>query len=264
MMKSIIAIILFCAVLFGPFVSFSAKSGGVITDLSSDEVPIEWNFTGAEILLFGAIEGEAEDGERPDVIVVVRGPKKTVIARKKQRVAGIWVNTNPKELRSVPLYYSVASSRPLRDIAPSSILDKLDIGFDALIGNLVKGSKFDDASIGERYSEAAVRIMETNGLYSTGGHSVKIVGDRLFQVKIALPANVPSGKFTADVYLFRGGKLLGRRVTNLSIQKTGFERFVYNSAYQYPSLYGVVAVILAVGAGLAATALFKNISKGTI
>ena len=238
--------------------SSSLKADGVITDLSSDEVPIEWDFTGAEILLFGAIEGEADQENKHDIIVVVRGPSYSMIARKKERVAGIWVNTNPRQLEAVPLYYSVASSRPLRDIAPALLLDQLGIGFDALVGNLAKNSKIEDGKKAERYSEAAVRIMQESKLYVAGGRGVKIVGDRLFQVKIGLPANVPSGKFTADVFLFKGGKLIGRRVMNLSIQKSGFERFVYNFAYQYPFLYGVVAVVLAVIAGLTATAMFKK------
>ena len=61
-------------------------------------MPIEWNFTGANIFLFGAIEGEISPDNKPDVIVVVRGPEKPLIARKKERIAGVWVNTNPKKV----------------------------------------------------------------------------------------------------------------------------------------------------------------------
>lgn len=235
-----------------------ARGDGVITDLSSDEVPIEWNFNGANIFLFGAIEGELSEDNKPDVIVVVRGPEKSLMVRKKERVVGLWVNRNPNILNSVPLYYSVASSRPLRDIAPASLLDSLGIGFDALVGQLSRRIEVEDTKIGERYSEAVVRLMEAQGLYKSGAAGVKIVGDRLFQVNIALEANVPSGTFFADVYLFRGGKLLGRRITALSIHKSGFERLIYNFAYDYPFFYGIFAVFIAVIAGLTATALFQR------
>ena len=90
----------------------SVRADGVITDLTADKVPIEWNFTGANIFLFGAIEGEISPDNKPDVIVVVRGPSEDLVARKKQRVAGVWVNLGPKKVKEVPLYYSVASSRP--------------------------------------------------------------------------------------------------------------------------------------------------------
>lgn len=231
---------------------------GVITDLSSDKVPIEWNFTGANIFLFGAIEGEISEENKPDVIVVVRGPEKKLVVRKKERMAGIWINTNPNELKSVPLYYSVVSSRPIRDIAPASLLDSLGIGFESLVSRLSREMDVENTKTAETYSEAAVRLMEAQGLYKTGGLGVKIVGDRLFQVNITLGANVPSGSFYADVYLFRGGKLLGRRITPLTIHKSGFERVVYNFAFDYPFFYGVIAVFLAVIAGLAATALFRK------
>lgn len=235
-----------------------ALAEGMITDLTSDKVPIEWNFTGANIFLFGAIEGEISEDNKPDVIVVVRGPSEPLIARKKERVAGVWVNTSPRLVEKVPLYYSVASSRPLLDIAPASLLNQLGIGFDALVAQLSKRINVDDTGVAERYSEAVVRLMERQGLYKSGAAGVKIVGDRLFQVNIALEANVPSGIFYADVYLFRGGKLLGRRITQLSIHKSGFERWVYDFAYERPLLYGLVAVLLAVMAGLAASAMFRK------
>lgn len=234
------------------------EADGVITDMTADKVPIEWNFTGANIFLFGAIEGEISPDNKPDVIVVVRGPEKPLIARKKERIAGVWVNTNPKIVPKVPLYYSVASSRPLKDIAPSLLLDRLGIGFDAMVGQLTPRFNVEDAKVAERYAEAVVRLLEAEGLYKSGAAGVKIVGDRLFQVNISLDANVPSGKFMADVYLFRAGKLIGRRVTELTILKSGFERFVYEFAYEHPFFYGVIAVILALTAGLAATALFRK------
>jgi len=253
----IFGIFLFCLTLF--FLTPAVKAAdGVITDLTSDKVPIEWNFTGANIFLFGAIEGEIRPDNKPDVIVVVRGPKKELVARKKERVAGIWVNKNPNKVSSVPLYYSVASSRPLLDIAPASLLDSLGIGFQSLVSKLSRNIDIEDSNVAEQYSEAVVRIMEKQGLYKSGASGVKIVGDRLFQVNIKLDANVPSGDFYADVYLFRGGKLLGRRITPITIHKSGFERLIYNFAYEHPFFYGVFAVILAVIAGLTATALFKQ------
>lgn len=235
-----------------------AAAEGVITDLTADKVPIEWDFNGAKIFLFGAIEGEISKDTQSDVIVVVRGPSDALIARKKERTLGLWVNRGQQVVDEVPLYYSVASSRPLLDIAPQSELDRLDIGFQSLVGKLGQKIKGQSPQQAEEISEAVVRLLERQGLYKTGSGEVKIVGDRLFQVSIQLEANVPSGLFYADVYLFRGGKLLGRRTTELSIHKSGFERILYNFAYQYPFSYGVVAVIIAVISGLLATAVFKE------
>ncbi len=239
---------------------FSAplRADGVITDLTADKVPIEWNFTGANIFLFGAIEGEISEDNKPDVIVVVRGPSSSLVARKKENIAGVWVNTNPKTIKNIPLYYSVASSRPLLDIAPASLLENMGIGFDALVAQLSKEINVEDTTTAEHYSEAVVRLMERQGLYKAGAAGVKIVGDRLFQVNIALDANVPSGTFFADVYLFRGGKLLGRRITQLTIHKSGFERFLYNLAFDHPLIYGLLAVFVAVIAGLTASAIFAR------
>jgi len=45
---------------------------------------------------------------------------------------------------------------------------------------------------------------------------------------------------------------------NLTISKQGFERFVYSAAFDHPLLYGIIAVIIAVTAGLLASALSRR------
>jgi hypothetical protein len=66
------------------------------------------------------------------------------------------------------------------------------------------------------------------------------------------------GEYWADVFVFSGGKLLSHNSTSLTIGKQGFERFVYNLAFEKPLVYGIIAVILAVIAGLGASAVFRK------
>ena len=54
--------------------------------LSQTVVAITTQFTGAELLLFGAKQGPG------DIIVVVRGPLRDQIVRRKDKVSGIWIN----------------------------------------------------------------------------------------------------------------------------------------------------------------------------
>ena len=61
----------------------------IVADLSQDNVEISTDFLGAKILLFGAYEGKKGD----DIIIVVTGPKGLVTVQKKEKVFGIWVNT---------------------------------------------------------------------------------------------------------------------------------------------------------------------------
>ena len=90
----------------------------LVPDVSQRTVEIRASFTGAELLLFGAIlyPGGRQPGRTPDVVVTLRGPTQSIRIREKARVAGIWVNAHSARFRSVPVYYAVASSRPVGDI----------------------------------------------------------------------------------------------------------------------------------------------------
>ena len=84
------------------------------------------------------------------------------------------------------------------------------------------------------------------------------MGRNLFRATVDLPANVPVGIYASDVYLLRKGKVLSHNRSNLTINKEGFERFVFSAAFDYPLIYGILAVILAVTAGLLASALTRR------
>ena len=64
-----------------------------------------------------------------------------------------------------------------------------------------------------------------------------------------LPANVPVGAFRADAYIFQQGVMKAHDSLDLSVDKEGFERAAYTFAHQYPLLYGLTAVIIALAAG---------------
>lgn len=248
------------------FVSSLAHSQDVITDLSKDNVPIEWNFTGTEILLFGAVDvPNAQTStppdpaqSKPDVIIVVRGPNKNMMTRQKRRIAGIWVNTQPRKFKNVPGYYSIVSTRPIEEVTTKIELETLGIGFDALALRFAKVDGTITNGQPDDYSEAIVRIMKNDGLYSEKPDGVQLIGNKLFRANISLPTNVPVGTFDAIVYLFQGGKLLSITSQSIYIEKQGFERLVYSLAFDYPFLYGLLAVLLAILSGLAASAIFRK------
>ena len=120
----------------------------------------------------------------------------------------------------------------------------------------------DGASVSKRdlkeFRQAVVRIKQKEGLYNYDPAGVVFVGRNLFRANVTLPANVPVGTYASDVYLLRDGKVLSHNRSDLTINKQGFERFVYSAAFDYPLIYGILAVIIAVTAGLLASALSRR------
>jgi hypothetical protein len=91
----------------------------LIPDVSQREVDIHYSFTGAELLLFGAIlypGGKVPDG-RTDVAVVLKGPPQSILVREKQKLAAVvWANAGSTRFRSAPAFYAIAASRPLSQL----------------------------------------------------------------------------------------------------------------------------------------------------
>jgi len=232
------------------------------SDMSSRRIEIESNFTGQQIVIFGTIENSKQSDFEPglyDVVVVVRGPNETIVSRRKSRVAGIWINTNSLKFANAPGYYAIMSRRELRNIASPTILSAYRLGFDSLgfrpIGKNVAALAADGLS---DFKDAVVRIKQREGLYIYDPEGVVFVGRNLFRATIDLPASVPIGEYATDVYLLRNGEVLSHKRSKLNISKAGFERFVYSAAFDYPLLYGIVAVLIAISAGLLASAMTRR------
>ena len=76
------------AVLTMALAAANAPAGAqdLVVDLSDPVVAVTTGFAGARLVLFGATEG------RGDLIVIVRGPSQNAVVRRKEKVAGVWVN----------------------------------------------------------------------------------------------------------------------------------------------------------------------------
>jgi uncharacterized protein (TIGR02186 family) len=220
----------------------------LITQLSQARIDINTSFRGAELLVFGAIQyprGAVPDAP-PDIAVVVRGPAAPVTVRQKTRVAGIWVNARGVRFESVPGFYAVASTRPIDALADDRITAIYEIGIRNL--QLSPASGADEATT-RAFEAGLVSIRERAGLFAERPGGVAVTRGVLYSARIALPAAVPVGDYTAEIHLVGKGRVLASTSTGFAIGKSGFERWVYVMAQQHSLAYGLAAVAAALLAG---------------
>ena len=231
-----------------------AQFEAVEVDMSASEVAIKSDFTGAEIVVFGAIDAGKQAATAAgyyDVIMVIRGPTQSVVTRKKERLAGIWVNGD-SETFIVSSFYAVLSNRPLAEIANTQTLRSYGIEFNP------KAQNADGRIPQDPFEDAMIRLKEQQALYVEKPSAVEFRGRSLFRGNVTLPTQVAQGQYTARVYLLRSGQLLSRDEVSLTVRKEGIERILYTLAYQRPWLYGVISVLLAVACGLLGWTLFNR------
>lgn len=245
----------------------AAQPGGMFrerieADVSSRRIGIESDFAGIQVVVFGAVDYSQQRSAEEnlyDIAIVIRGPNEPTVVRKKDRVAGLWINQAARVFTSVPQYYAVLSTRPLNEIARQEILNQYRIGFENLRFQLADGA---GASASrekrEAFRRALIRIKQDQNLYQERPFAVAFISRSLFRATVSLPANVPVGEYEVEIFLFREGELLDTSKTTLRIEKQGLERFIYNLAFQNSLIYGIAGVIIAIIAGLAASAAFRK------
>ena len=216
------------------------------------------NFTGSQVVVFGTIERDAQTVSRNSdyqIVITLAGEPTRVIARRKERIAGVWINGESQTLRNVPSFLAVATSAPFSEIAGSPVRAPLGLGFDMLP---IARPAESIPPIRTDFAAAFLRLMQQQGLYELGEGKVTFLSPRLFRAPIDLPANVPVGWYKATVYLFSGGVLLSRTSGAFAVSKTGFEQLVTDFAHRDPAIYGLATVIIACLTGWLAGMLFKR------
>lgn len=232
-------------------------------DVSTRSIAVTSNFSGVEILVFGTVENSRQSSAEAgyyDVVITVSGAPGTATVRNKSKVAGVWINTDAMSFSSTPSYYAIASSRILTEIAGEKTLSEQAIGFEYLKIRPLQTpavATAQNAAV-EAFRSALIRLKKNSGLYLNNDFGVSFAGSSLFRASIKLPANVPVGPLVVTTYLFQEGRVLNTRVTSVDLQREGSERLIYNFAFGYPFLYGVACVLIAVMAGIAASALLQR------
>lgn len=250
-MRALIAFLLLC------LCATHAAAEDLVSGLSQDQIQITSNYAGTEIVVFGAIESPqiGATAEPRDVVIVVRGPDTDFVVRRKARIAGIWINRDKMNLYGMPAYYYAASTRPIAKIASTDTSAQYQLG----LANLMpKGESTHSPRKAEPFRLAAIRAREAQKLYAEVPAGVEFLGYSLFRVRVPVPASVPRGEYTVQVYLFRDGTVVSAQTTPFFVEQIGLERRLFNYAHERPFWYGLLTVAMAMALGWGSSFLFRR------
>jgi uncharacterized protein (TIGR02186 family) len=227
--------------------------------LSTDRVTITSDFSGADLTIFGALDGAdplvARQG-RYDVIVVLEGPARPVVVRKKTRVLGMWINTESETFVNVPMSYSVATSRARQDITNPANYKQLALGSENI--TVTPFDRAGDPATIEEFTAALRERKKATGLFSERIGGVQFLSQNLFRATLHLAPNVPVGTHRARAFLFKNGVFIKENSAQLAIIKAGFEQRVHRAAQNHGFLYGLAAVALAFVTGWLGRIIFRR------
>lgn len=229
--------------------------------VSTPEIQINSNFTGTNVTVFGVIERDAGTVARAapyQVAALVLGPPESVVARRKDRILGIWLNGASETLVSAPTFYSLATTPGLDAAALAAPGFKhLEIGFSNIAFTYAGRLETNDPGAGE-FREAFLRLKGEGNLYVENLGGVSFIGNSVFRATMRIPANVPIGRYKVLVYLFSGETLLAKSEEAITVSKIGFEQFMFEAAHTRSALYGLGCVALALFTGWIAGVVFRR------
>ncbi|MBD3663979.1 TIGR02186 family protein [Sulfitobacter sp. TSTF-M16] len=241
---------------FWIFTATALLAEDVVLGMSSDQVSINTNFDGSEILIFGAIKREEPipSGKPIEVIVTVSGPSEPVTVRRKEKKLGIWVNTDAVEVDEAPSFYAIATSTLLG----LSLRDTEDLRHRISIPRAIRSvgapMNIENAAA---FTEALIRIKKATDQYQLVEGAVKVDEQTLFRTAVQLPAALTEGNYKTRIFLTRDGEVISNHETSIYVRKVGLERWLYRLSRDNALLYGLMSLAIAIAAGWGASAVFS-------
>jgi uncharacterized protein (TIGR02186 family) len=227
--------------------------------LSTDRITITTDFSGTSLTIFGAltdVDPQLARQGRYDIVVVLEGPSRPVVVRRKDRVLGMWINTQSETFVNVPISYSVSTTRPLQDMAQPATYKRLSLGTNYMY--MQPRNRDDEPATIEEFTAALRERKQATGLYSELIGGVQFLSANLFRATLELAPNVPIGTHRARAFLFKNGVFIKETSAQLAIQKSGVEQSIFQAAHEYSFLYGIFAVALAIVTGWLGRLIFSR------
>ena len=235
----------------------SAAKPVLVPDVSARSIEIRYSFTGAQLLLFGAIlyPGGRIPSDEADIAVVIKGPVQPIVVREKHQIAGIWMNADSHRFRSAPSFYAIASSRPVSELVDERTAAIYELGLGSMQLSPGGGALPDKE---RRFERGLLDLRKRQGLYSENSKGVEISEGVLYRARIDIPSQVPVGTYTAETFLIDDERVIAAATREIEIGKSGFERYVALAARRQSFLYGLAAMLMSLGLGYAAAWLFAR------
>jgi len=239
-----------------------ASAERLVATLSQHQVMVNSSFTGTSIVLFGTIEPDTPASRRRttgyDLAVTVSGPKQTLVARKKERVLGIWTNMDSRTFVDVPSYLAVLSTQPFEQFTTADMIRQQRLGIDDILLPERVGPDIGDPGRGDVFRTELVRLKTQHRLYVQKTNGVTLLTPTVFRTEITLPAEAQIGNYDVDIKVFADRQLVARGASAFEIIKVGFEQFVATAARDYGFIYGLAAAMMAMVTGWFAAVVFRR------
>lgn len=227
----------------------------VSVSVNPETIAMGTAYNGVDIFVSGTIPQDTE------VLIRVVGNEKSEHFKKKGKALGLlWMNMATVEIDHAPAMLLLAPSDTLekmRTEQPAS-WQKLNLGFTALKRQIAVAPETEDKDF---IFKEFLKLKQHEGLYGVQKNAVRYTAqgvESAFTATLHFPADLPQGKYEIQTYLIMDGNIVGEARNSIEAKTVGAPAFLTFLAFQHGLLYGILAVIVAILAGLFTGYLFRG------
>jgi len=215
-----------------------------VSHVSPDHIDIGAFYHGIKLKVTGFVPADS------DIVIRFVGVRKDVHLKRKGKVLGLlWMNVDPVTFKMAPnaCIVEASSKYGLKMLGLKSLESDIEIETEASVDR-------------ERLFLEFLKLKKSEKLYSERVGSVRFEEvdetKKGFSVDLVVPARLTPGKYTLQIFAIRDGQVVDRAEQVIPVKLVGFPAFLASMAFNHGGWYGVLAVVIAIFAGLAMGFIF--------
>ncbi len=217
-----------------------------------NELSIGESFQGAEIKI------SAEIPAGSSAVVEFRGETHQDQLLRKGRRGGLWMNVGEVTVDDAPTLYLLMSTDPglVSDSAQES-----QWGYKALQKQVKLSGNMPQGGEGKLFQQL-IKLKESEQLYGIFPGALKLKpasGNRArVEGEFWLPDKIPPANYRVNFFVLNSGKVVEEKTTEFPVEMQGMPAILASLAYSHSTLYGLIAVVIAIISGFIMALVFKG------
>lgn len=230
----------------------------VVTAASKNLIEIGVSYQGDRIYFFGVnpVPGT-------DLIIKLTAEKDEELKLSvKGKVGPLWMTVKQYDVTGAPFMYKIHASKPIDQIVSAATAQELELGYPAIRHkmqmHLSRGTAAPDDA--DKVFKGLLKIKERLNLYNIveDPKRLEITEGKLFKHYFRFPPAASEGRYLIESFCFDKGQLVGYGKDIIEIKKVGIEHWLTDVSQNQPVFFGILAVVIAVGAGLLVGVIFRK------
>jgi hypothetical protein len=220
-----------------------------------DHIKIDFLYHGSTL----SIRGTSDPGT--DLIVKIASPEGHQALKKKGKVGGLlWMNVGELKFDHIPGFYEVHSTKNLDDILSQDERDKYVLGYPALERH-AEISPLSAEGEKDTWFKEFVRYKEASKLYATSTGTISLTntdGKQNYYILTEWPYQAQPGEYLVTVYAVKDKKISEKAEAKVMVEQAGVVKTLAGMAKEKASVYGLLSVLAALGAGFGVGLIFRK------